>query len=139
MACHFEYQALQTTGSPFNAIFGLPFVAVGLYLLIGRFFVDSRQRARTYYGVTSRRVLIVVAGEPRVVRSLALEGLDSISIQERTDATGTLVFGQGVPIVALHRSRGNAPPSLDMIPEVRRVYGIILDAQAALTPGRKSA
>jgi hypothetical protein len=37
------------------ALFGLPFVIVGIYILFGRFWVDARNRARTYYGVSHLR------------------------------------------------------------------------------------
>src|SRR5262245_50614402 len=40
-------------------LFLVPFVLVGLYLLVGRFLVDARGRARTWYGVTSERALLV--------------------------------------------------------------------------------
>jgi hypothetical protein len=39
-------------GAPlFFVAWGVPFVLVGIYLVIGRFFHDARQRARTFYGV----------------------------------------------------------------------------------------
>lgn len=40
-------------------IWGIPFVAIGVYLLVGRFFVRRWQRRRTTYLLTDRRALIV--------------------------------------------------------------------------------
>src|SRR6186713_2604653 len=40
------------SGAPiFMQLWGIPFVLAGLYLIVGRFFVDARLRSRTYYGL----------------------------------------------------------------------------------------
>ena len=45
----------------FFKLWGLPFVAVGLYFVVGRFFVDAWIRGRTLYAVTNERVIIARA------------------------------------------------------------------------------
>src|SRR5215813_5940305 len=32
----------------------LPFIIIGAYMLVGRFIIDARQRAHTFYGVTNQ-------------------------------------------------------------------------------------
>lgn len=50
-------------------LFGLPFIAVGLYGVFGHFITDARTRARTRYALTDRRALIAVNGRQRMLRS----------------------------------------------------------------------
>jgi hypothetical protein len=48
------------TGAPvFFVLFGLPFVAMGLYLIFGRFVQRRLVKQRTWYAVTVRRVLVL--------------------------------------------------------------------------------
>ena len=75
------------------ALFGIPFVLVGLYLIVGRFFVDAAIRRRTFYGLTDRRALVLrrVLGE-RLVAAF-LKATPQISLHRRPDGRGTVVFG----------------------------------------------
>jgi len=57
------------------ALFGVPFVLMGLHMIFGRFIVDRRERAKTYYGLTDSRVIIVGGLFSRSVTSLALRTL----------------------------------------------------------------
>lgn len=54
-AVFWEYSVLVNARGPANffALWGIPFVFVGLYMVVGRFFADRYQRSRTYYGVTT--------------------------------------------------------------------------------------
>ena len=40
--------------SIFQLLFLVPFLAVGMYVLFGRFWIDAAFRAKTYYGVTNK-------------------------------------------------------------------------------------
>src|SRR5688572_9125120 len=74
-ALFWEVMALTATSKQAGPIgyvfplFGIPFVLVGLYLVIGRFMVDARMRARTFYGVTNERIIIVSGLFSRQVKS----------------------------------------------------------------------
>lgn len=108
----------------FFPMFGIPFVAVGLYLIAGRFFFDRWQRKSMVYGVTTRRVVILTKTLGRSIKSLGLSTLGNIDFKEKADGTGTIAFGgSDFP------NRRRTPPSFDGIAEARRVHEIILKAQ----------
>ena len=116
-------------------LFGLPFVSVGLYLIAGRFFVDARGRARTYYGVTDRRVLIVSGLFSQQTKSLQLRTISDVTLSERSDGSGSITFGATHPMAGFFPaggwpgSRGYLPPAFDMIEDSKRVYDTIRQAQ----------
>jgi Bacterial PH domain len=74
-------------------LFGLPFVGVGLYLIFGRFFVDAKVRARTFYGVTNERIIIINGFFSQQTKSLQLRTLTDVSLTQRPDGSGTISFG----------------------------------------------
>ena len=74
------YMAASIDGG-FFALFGLPFAAVGLWLVSGpaRNYLKS---ARTYYAVTDRRVVILIRSSGYSISSITP---DQMSYYERTD------------------------------------------------------
>src|SRR5437588_4853634 len=46
------------------------FIAIGIYLLVGRYIVDWMHRSATFYGVTDRRAIIVSGIFSRSVHSI---------------------------------------------------------------------
>ena len=132
----FWESAVIVGGAPFFfMLWGVPFVLVGLYMIAGRFFVDARQRAKTFYGVTSERVIIVSGLLSTKIKSLNLKTLTELSLDERTDGSGTITFGP--PTLASRWTRGagwpmtnqTVQPAFEMIPEAKKVYEIIRNAQ----------
>src|SRR5689334_15506842 len=82
-AIFWESSVLSSPKAPvFFVLWGIPFVAIGVYFVIGRFFVEARQRASTFYAVTPERVLIVSGVFSRAVKSLNLKTLTDISLSE---------------------------------------------------------
>lgn len=116
-------------------LFGLPFVLVGLYLILGRFFVDAWRRDRTVYGVTNERVIIVSGLFGRKTTSVSLSTLSNAVLTENKDGTGSIALGPTAPHARMYNTfswtgpANYGPPCLDLIPDARRVYGIILQAQ----------
>ncbi len=117
-----------------SLIFLLPFAAIGIHLLVGRFFVDAYQRSRTYYGVTDQRVLILSGIWTREVKTVSLKTLNEIALSERSDGSGDILFGAMSP--SYLRWRGESYgidkrmiPSFDLIDNVRQVYDLIQQTQ----------
>lgn len=149
-AIFWEYMAFtQTSKAPgpiavVFPLFGLPFVAVGLYLIFGRFFADARSRARTFYGVTSERIIIVSGLFSQQTKSLQLRTLTDVSLTQRSDGSGTITFGPThimnsfFPTGSWPGTGRYAPPSFDLIERAKEVYDIIRNAQRT-TPANASS
>jgi hypothetical protein len=73
----------------FFRLWGLPFLVIGLYLIIGRFFHDAYIRKNMFYAVTDQRVLIL---RGRKITSLDIHRLPRLELSEHSDGTGTLAF-----------------------------------------------
>lgn len=118
-------------------LFGVPFVLVGLYFVFGRFLVDARARAQTFYAITNERVLIVSGLFSRRVKSINLATLTDVSMTERNDGTGTITFGptamwgQWFPIGSWPGAGQYATPAFDVIDRAKEVYDLIRKAQKA--------
>ena len=71
-----EYWAVQQSGW-FVRLWGIPFLIVGAWLVVGRFFTDAQRRARTQYGLTDRRILVRLAGTRPTVERINLPTIPS--------------------------------------------------------------
>ncbi|MCX6886945.1 MAG: PH domain-containing protein [Verrucomicrobia bacterium] len=135
-AIFWEFGAV-TSGAPFFfRLWGVPFVLVGLHMVFGRFFVDARMRERTFYGVTTERIIIVSGLFSQQTKSLQLRTVSDISLTERSDGSGTITFGPQHPMMqrmpAGWPGAGQyAAPAFDMIEGAKEVYDIIRQAQKA--------
>ncbi|QNQ09942.1 PH domain-containing protein [Sphingomonas alpina] len=77
---------------PFK-LFGLPFLVAGLYITVGRFWLDMRIRGNLAYLVTDRRILICKRGRSSTSKSIDIKRLPALEFDERSDGTGTIRFG----------------------------------------------
>ena len=73
----------------FFKLFGVPFLLVGLYMVLGRFFHDAEIRKKLFYAVTDQRVLVLRKSK---ITSLDIHRLPRLELSERGDGTGTLTF-----------------------------------------------
>jgi hypothetical protein len=138
-AIFWETMVVAVNAPLFFSLFGLIFVVVGLYLIVGRFFVDAMQRARTFYAVTSDRVIIVTGLRSRTVRSIDLETLGEVTLSERRDGSGSIVLGTPTPFDWMYGGMAGWPswsgfgtrwvPRFELIDNVRSVYDIIRSAK----------
>jgi hypothetical protein len=129
----------QNIPGPMAVIFplwGVPFILVGLYMVFGRFFVEMKLRERTCYAVTSERILIKSGLFTRTLKSLNLRTLSDLSFTDGDEGRGTITFGPSNPYSTLIGNSSwpgatqRMAPSFDSIPEARRVYELIREAQS---------
>jgi uncharacterized membrane protein YdbT with pleckstrin-like domain len=80
-------------GSIFFAMFGIPFVVVGLIFVFGRFIIDAKLRENTYYGITEDRIIIKSGVFRKSVKSLNIKTLSDIEFDEKSDGSGTINIG----------------------------------------------
>ena len=126
-------KALRSGGNTFMALWGIPFLVIGNYMVWGRFLADAWLKRRTYYAVTNRRVLVLQEGCERKSSTTFLEAIPKID-REGT-AMGTLWFGPKYPVVAAKGRKtramsrfsvGDVPVFAD-IDDVDAVYRLIMD------------
>lgn len=112
------------------------FLLAGFYMLIGRHLADALRRASTYYAVTDRRAVIVHASWPRAVRSIDLQHLPSLRLDESSEGRGTIEsydtasFTKGNRTGVWHPTIGQ-PPKLFEIEKAKSVFEFIGKAAAA--------
>lgn len=117
-------------------LLGIPFVLIGLLLAFGRFFIDKKQREKTFYGITDTRILIRSGIFSKKVDSIHIKTLTNLEFSEKADGSGTIKLGPNDPRdpFGLASSMSwwpgiKATPSLSDIENVREAYNIIIKFQ----------
>jgi hypothetical protein len=119
-----------SAGAPFFFwIFGIPFVFAGIYIILGRFFVDAAQRRKTYYALTNERIIILSGLFAQNVKTLHLKNLPEINITTKRNGKGTITFGPSLPMTWMYGGGGfpntrryPLAPAFEMIDDARTVY-----------------
>lgn len=70
-------------------LFGLPFIAVGAYLMVGRYFIEAFVRRNTWYTLTNRRAFIAteVLGRRDLASYLILPDTEIVLVEEKAGMT----------------------------------------------------
>jgi len=121
--------ALRGASASPQAFMIVPFLVIGVYLLVGRFFYDAWRRGRTIYGLTDRRVLIL---RPSKQISVDVDRIGEMSLQERSGGRGSIVFGpSGLNLQNSWAVWGGDPavPTFEFIVDARNVYAAIRNTQ----------
>ena len=129
------------SGHPlFAALVFVPAVVLGLFILFGRFWMDSKRREKTFYGVTDKRALIVEGPQNPEVTSFEWANLSEVSLLGDDEGRGTISFGPPTDPGDTNRPkawqslgsmRGN---SFELIDQPKKVYGIIEEARKKVAP-----
>ena len=94
-------------GAPvFFALFGIPFVLMGLYFIFGRFFYKKRKKQKTYYAVTDKRVLIVTSLFNENIQAAYINTLPCINKSVQSNGIGTVKFGNTSFMVGMYENTG---------------------------------
>jgi hypothetical protein len=81
-------------GGGFFVLWGIPFVAIGLYMMVGRFFYRTRVKKRTWFAVTNRRVLKLERRKRGdTVEALFLDAIPAVNRDVDADDSGCVIFG----------------------------------------------
>lgn len=123
-AFFWEFSVLQMGVTPF-ALFGIPFVLMGLYMVVGRFFHMAWLRKRTYYAITDLKVIRI---RNRKADMLMKSSLPPVSLETYADGYGTIRIGHAV----MYRRRNTVVYgadrdtfTLENIPDVIRVQQLL--------------
>lgn len=78
-------------GAPaFAEVWGIPFIAIGVYFVVGRFAYKRYRKSRTAYGITSQRALIA---DPRSFADMPLQQQPVMVRRSRDGRHASVMFG----------------------------------------------
>jgi hypothetical protein len=122
------------------ALFGGLMVLIGLYQFIGQFFLEAVIRARTWYGVSDLRVVILTEAPARSVQSMDLAELPDVTLEAEGIDGGVIQFGADdavtVPAAGYpgrrrrRRAVGRRGPYFELESGARSAFEIIHRAQS---------
>jgi hypothetical protein len=118
----------------FGMIWGIPFVLFGQYFIWGRFIYAAWLKKRTYYAVTSRRVIAIQRGWTQKTSAGQINNLPATNKELRDDGIGTLYFGirptgrRGSQVSITDMRLGDVTSFVD-IEDAASVYRLVSDQQ----------
>ncbi len=92
-AFFWETMAVRSGGPLFMQLWGIPFVLIGIYIILGRFFWDAYVRANTFYALTEDTAFILRAGLGGSVSTIYLPTVNNMSMRLSRDGSGSIYFG----------------------------------------------
>ena len=123
-AIFWEFTAI-SNGTPFFfALWGIPFLLAGLYMVVGRFFHTAWKLKQTYYGVTDTRVILM---EHNGTKFLTYRQIPMLEKRVKSNGVGTIYLSE--PQVYYNHGTYRRNPqnrtALLNIPDAERVYRLI--------------
>jgi hypothetical protein len=125
-AVFWEIRALDSGAPFFFRLWGVPFILIGLYMLVGRFFWDAYVRANTWYALTDDSALFLRRGFGGGLSTVYVPNISNLSLELQPDGSGTIYFGDASgyqrEISASGRSYRTVTPSFRYIADAATVY-----------------
>ncbi len=135
-ALFFTYMTIVESAPLIVMLIGAVVGVVGLYVIIGRFFVDILQRRNIYYALTDKRAIIISGVFAQHIKTLVIQNLPEIGVSTRRNGTGTITFGSSHPFAWMYASSGfpnmgfyHAAPSFENISDAKSVYQLVKRVQ----------
>jgi hypothetical protein len=133
-AVFWEVSALANRTPSFFPLWGAAFVAFGLYIAFGRFYVAWREARRTAYLLTNQRIVIVSGAFAQRLRELSLRTLPAPALDRGVDGIGTITFGPLSPfeswLPAGWPMMSGSSPSFVAIEDASHVFDLVDEAVA---------
>ena len=133
-AIFWESSVLRMPNAPgFMVLFGGVFVLIGLFMIVGRFFVDAWIRTGLFYALTDRRILILRSRPTVSFQSVNLDRMPEATLSETSQGRGSIRFGPAASTWNSRSSGGlgfwiasmDATPQFLAIDDVKRVFATI--------------
>lgn len=127
-ALFWEITAIMSDAPFFFAIFGIPFIIVGLYLVFGRFIHAAYKRKRTAYVITNKKI---IRRQGKKIDMLDGKTMPPMYVDIHKDGNGTIRFGQDVVYhngwnrTSVNRVGYGSAFMIENIPDVVQVQEII--------------
>lgn len=130
------WMAAASQASFIFAMFGLPFVLIGLMMVFGRFIFDAQHRKHTTYGLTNKRLIVKSGTFVKKVHSIDLVSMTNLEFVEKQDGSGTISWGIQTPFSSSYSGMNwwpgvKIPPSIALIADVRKVFNKIKSLQSS--------
>lgn len=127
------FHSVAITGSSgFFALWGIPFVLAGQYLIWGRFIYDWWLKRRTFYAITNQRVLVITRGFKMQFFENSLGSMETVSRSEVSNGLGTIHFASDEAYAPRARGRSAHRIGISLnelafhdIADVRNVYEVL--------------
>ncbi len=123
-AVFWESSVVRTGAPVLLTLWGVPLILMGLYMVIGRFFHATWKQKRTYYGVTSKRVILMEHSGTKFVTYQQIPVLEK-HVKSNGEGTVYLSEPQAYYRRGSYRRDYRNRTALVNIPDAERVYRLI--------------
>ncbi len=114
-------------------LFGLPFVLIGIAMLLSPLFVYAKA-FHTIYIITNKSIRITTTGHTKKVETYTANDIDKIERKEKPDGSGDLVFKYDISYDSSQKRRAK-PVGFYGIPDVRSVEQHLIHLRQSLQSG----